>query len=144
MTHLRLPRSLKKLLIALLETGHFQIAKAGSIQRANQHGGDPPNLTALISTVGQVPGFEENVLSKIKRQLWRSLCAYTHSGGLHLQRWQTDDAVEPNYAPDEIEEVLSFAETLGSIGTIAILGVTDQTVLANDVLEAFRGRRDAT
>ncbi len=36
LTHLRIPRSLKKLLFALLETGHFHIAKAGSIQRANQ------------------------------------------------------------------------------------------------------------
>ena len=107
-------------------------------------GGDPPKLTALISAVEQVPGFEENVLSKIKLQFWSSLCAYTHSGGLHLQRWQTDDAVEPNYASDEIEEVLSFAETLGSIATISILGITDQAVLANDVLEAYQGRSDAT
>jgi hypothetical protein len=36
LTHLLLPRSLKGLLFAVLGTGHFQVANAGSIQRANQ------------------------------------------------------------------------------------------------------------
>ena len=67
-------------------------------------GGDPPAFGALISTLENVPGFEDKVLSGIKTQHWRSLCAYTHSGSLHLQRWQSEAAVEPSYSAEEIEE----------------------------------------
>jgi len=34
------------------------------------------------------------------------MCAYTHTGGLHVQRWNSETAVEPVYAPEEVEEVL--------------------------------------
>jgi hypothetical protein len=37
LTRLLLARSLKRLLFALLDTAHFQAAKVGSIQHANQH-----------------------------------------------------------------------------------------------------------
>jgi len=37
MTRLYLPRSLKRLFFALLERGQFQVAKVGSIHRANRH-----------------------------------------------------------------------------------------------------------
>ncbi len=49
LTRLMLHRSLKKLLFPMLETGHFHVAKVGSIQHANQQ----PGLKLLpIAAIG--------------------------------------------------------------------------------------------
>ena len=51
LTRLRLPRYLKTQLFALLDAGHFQVAKSGSIQRANQHSVDIETHTGYINTL---------------------------------------------------------------------------------------------
>jgi hypothetical protein len=55
------------------------------------------------------------------------MCAYTHTGGLHIQRWNTSEAIEPTYAPGEVEEVLRFAEFIAvmSVAGIARLAGND-------------------
>ena len=52
------------------------------------------------------------------------MCAYTHSGGLQIQRWQTEDSVKPNYKSDEIEEVLAFANLIASLSAIELIGLS--------------------
>jgi hypothetical protein len=64
--------------------------------------------------------FEERVLSQVKKNHWRSMCAYTHTGGLHVQRGQSASAVEPSYSPDEVAAVVNFAEIIGSVAAVAI------------------------
>lgn len=54
------------------------------------------------------------------------MCAYTHTGGLHVQRWNTSDGIEPNYSLDEVLEVLAFAEF---VGVMSVFGIAE---LAND------------
>lgn len=60
------------------------------------------------------------------------MCAYTHTGGLHIQRWNTNDGIEPNYAPEEVLEVIGFAEF---VGVMSVLGMAE---LANDEDLALR------
>lgn len=56
LTHLLLPRYLKRLLFALLGTGHFLVAKVGSIRRANQQ---------TIITCAQKNGFSHGLNERI-------------------------------------------------------------------------------
>lgn len=86
----------------------------------------PPKIDELLAAVEQTPGFSEKVLSRVKAKGWDTMCAYTHTGGLHIQRWNTSDGIEPNYAPEEILEVLAFAEF---VGVMSVLGMAE---LAND------------
>ena len=58
--------------------------------------GDAPPKT-MVAEIEATPAFAEGVLSRIKKSSWSAMCAYTHTGGLHLQRWQTADGVEPNF-----------------------------------------------
>ena len=53
MNRLLVPRFLKRLQFALLETGHFQVAKAGSIEHANQHW-DYVILLVATTTISEV------------------------------------------------------------------------------------------
>jgi hypothetical protein len=75
------------------------------------------------------------VLSEYALLVW-----YTHTGGLHVQRWGTDEAIEPNYEPGEIQEVLSFAETFGALAAVGVAYLANNDKVAEDVLAKFKER----
>lgn len=95
---------------------------------------EPPKINDLIRGVENSPDPPEKALSKIKSQSWNSMCAYTHTGGLHVQRWNTEDGIEPNYSSDEVEEVLTFSEIIGAMSVIGIAELGGMNELAQRVL----------
>jgi hypothetical protein len=95
-------------------------------------GWEPPKIDGLLAAVEQANGFPERVLSRVKSQGWKTMCGFTHTGGLHLQRWNTADAIEQNYSPEEVLEALAFAE---GFGALSVLGFAE---LAGDEEMAFR------
>jgi len=98
-------------------------------------GSKPPKIDLLLNAIEQTPGFSEKVLSGIKSNSWKAMCAYNHTGGLHIQRWNTNEAVEPNYESSEVEEVLKFAELISAMSAIAIAQLAADDTLAQQILE---------
>lgn len=103
---------------------------------------EPPSIGEQILKIEEKLGeFQEQTLSIIKKQSWKSMCAYTHTGGLHVQRWNTEDGIEPNYSPDEVEEVLRFSELIGAMSAIGIAELGNLTEIAEQIFakieEAF-------
>lgn len=90
-------------------------------------GWEPPKFAILVESLEKTPGFKDGDLSRIKRDGWKTMCAFTHTGGLHVQRWNTSDAIEANYTEPEILEVLALAEI---VGAMSVLGIAE---LANDI-----------
>jgi hypothetical protein len=105
-------------------------------------GREPPKIDALLLAVEQTPGFSEKVLSHIKRKSWKAMCAYTHTGGLHVQRWNTPEGIEPNYEPHEIEAVLQLSELVGAMSVIGVASLGSNDQLALKVLEKVRSRAE--
>lgn len=103
-------------------------------------GEEPPRLGVLLEQLEQLPAFNQRTLSSVKKAHWQAMCAYTHSGGLHIQRWQTSVAVEPNYSPEEVDEVILFAEIVGSLSAIAIAGLANDEHTANCIVQQFEHR----
>jgi hypothetical protein len=103
-------------------------------------GGEPPSIGVLLEQLEQLPAFNQRTLSAVKQAHWKAMCAYTHSGGLHTQRWQTSSAVEANYSPEEVDEVIVFAEIVGSLSAIAIAGLANDEQTANTILQRFEQR----
>jgi hypothetical protein len=103
-------------------------------------GSEPPPIRSLIESLERTPAFDEKVLSRIKSQSWNAMCAYTHTGGLHVQRWNTAEAIEPNYSSDEIKEVLSFAEAVGSLAVVGVAHLANDQVVAEKVLSQLKAR----
>ena len=66
------------------------------------------------------------------------MCAYTHTGGIHVQRWNTSEAIEPNYSKEEVEEVLYFSEMFGTLATIGIAELGGLENIARKVFEKNR------
>jgi hypothetical protein len=104
------------------------------------NGEEPPKIDRLLSALEGMPAFTEQVLSKIKKRRWKAMCAYTHTGGLHVQRWNTAAAIEPNYSSDEILEVLQFAEIIASLAVLGVAGLMNDEPLANTIWVNFQKR----
>lgn len=103
-------------------------------------GKEPPKVDCLLAELEMVESFNEKVLSQIKQQTWKSMCAYTHTGGLHVQRWNTEDGIEANYSREEVLEVLKFAEIIASLAVIGVARLASDDELAVQTLEAFKKR----
>jgi len=82
-----------------------------------------PEVDRLLKDIENKPGYDEKGLSAIKVSAWSSMCEYTHTGGLQIQRWQTESSVEPKYNKDEVEEVLAFANLFASLAAIEMVGI---------------------
>jgi hypothetical protein len=105
-------------------------------------GWEPPKINEILDAVEQTPGFSEKVLSKVKSQGWKTMCAYTHTGGLHVQRWNTSDSIEPNFSPQEVLEVLVFAEFIGTMSALGIAELGDDEDLALCLLAKVKERAE--
>ena len=108
--------------------------------RQMTEGRGAPKLDRMLKSLEQSPGHEEGVLAAVKREHWKTMSEYTHSGALHLQRWQSEDAVEPNYSTDEIKEVVGLAEVFGSVSAISILLMAENAESAERIYKTFKAR----
>lgn len=101
---------------------------------------EPPRLSTMLQELEKTPAFTEQVLSSLKKRHWDAMCGYTHTGGLHVQRWITADSIEPSYDPREVEEVLFLAEIVGSLSVIGFATLANDEAMAQAVLEQVRFR----
>lgn len=114
-------------------------AKDAQVQRFLK-GREPPKMDPLLEELERTDAFKERALSHIKRRTWKSMCAYTHTGGLHVQRWNTADGIEPNYSAEEVLEVLRFADIIASLSVLGVVTLINDDSLAQKVLERFKAR----
>lgn len=103
-------------------------------------GWEPPKIDHLLSAVERTPGLSEKVLSQVKSNSWRTMCGYTHTGGIHVQRWNTNGGIEANYQPEEVLEVLTFAEGISSMSVVGIAELANDNDLALRILDKVKER----
>ena len=101
-------------------------------------GGEPPKT--MIAEIGSTEAFTSGVLSRIKKENWSAMSAFTHTGGLHLQRWQSQDSVEPTFAPKELEECLNCAELFGAMAGLELVQLSNSGADGADVLLLMKKR----
>jgi hypothetical protein len=109
-------------------------------------GREPPGINLLLEALEKTPAFQEQALSKIKKRIWKSMCGYTHTGGLHVQRWMTADGIEPNYSKEELLEALlealRFADIVASLSVLGVLTIANDDVTAQKVLDRYKARME--
>ena len=109
-----------------------------SLVEAFIRGKEPPKIACMLEQLEMLDSFNEKVLSRIKQKAWNAMCAYTHTGGLQVQRWNSGESIEANYAKDEILEVLRFAEMIASITVVGIARLAANDDLAVRALDALK------
>ncbi|MDO8343884.1 MAG: hypothetical protein Q7T48_11825 [Cellvibrio sp.] len=106
-------------------------------------GCEPPNIDKLLDALARKDAFKEGRLSLIKSRNWKTLCGYTHTGGIHVQRWNTPDGIEANYSTAELLEVLRFAEIIVTLSVLGVLSLADDAETSEKLLERFKVRMEA-
>ena len=96
-------------------------------------GAEPPQLGKLLLDLENTERFQGGELSAFKSQYWNALCDFTHSGGLHVQRWNTEAGIEPNYEPSEIAQILRFAQYLSGLAAVGAARLAER----DDIAEAI-------
>ena len=102
------------------------------------HGTEPPKT--MIAEIEATPAFSGGVLSHITKENWSTMCGFTHTGGLHLQRWQSHNAVEPKFDEEELEECLNCAELFGAMAGLEQVQLKNSGDTGAGVLELMKKR----
>lgn len=98
-------------------------------------GHKPPSMPAQIAAIEAVSGSEGAHLSKLYRAHWSAMCAYAHTGLQQVQRWNTEDAIEPNYDPQELREVLALSSAVALLSSVGVAALAGNDALAQRILE---------
>ena len=109
----------------------------------NLKGWEPPKIDKLLEALARKDAFKEGRLSLIKKRNWKALCGYTHTGGIHVQRWNTSDGIEANYSTAELLEVLRFADIVSTLSVLGVLSLADDAETSEKLLERFKARMGA-
>jgi hypothetical protein len=104
------------------------------------NGREPPKIDILLGALEGTETFKEGRLTLIKKQTWKTLCGYTHTGGIHVQRWNTSDGVEANYSIGELLEMLRFADIVAALSVLGILSIANDVTAAEKLLERLKAR----
>lgn len=101
-------------------------------------GGEPPPIAAMLSAIEQDPTYQGGTLSRIKAESWNDMCSYAHTGSLQVIRWQSETAIEQNYAAEEVNEVTRFSGAIALLSGIGIARLAEDDALAQRLLERSR------
>lgn len=112
---------------------------ATDLQVSGLFRGDEPPKT-MVEEIESTEAFDSGVLSRFKKNSWSAMCDFTHTGGSHLQRWQSQDAVEPTFAPEELEECLNCAELFGAMAGLELVQLSKSGADGADVLQLIKKR----
>lgn len=97
-----------------------------------------PNTGLLILAIEKEPDFVAGLLSDYKKRNWKALCDFTHTGYRQVDRWNTEDAIEPNYPINEVIEVLSASGLAAMMSVVSFAALVGHTDLALRTLEKLR------
>lgn len=92
----------------------------------------------LVSDVETHEGYNVGVLSDVKKKSWRTMNDYTHGGPRQVIRRITADSIASNYSTEEMQELVTFAGTVGLLATSEISLLAGREDIAAALLEELK------
>ena len=74
----------------------------------------------LIADIEKLDGYSNGVLSKAKKAGWSILNGFTHTGSEQVLRRNTENYIEPDYTPEDINEIVSFVNSISLLAGLEI------------------------
>jgi hypothetical protein len=93
---------------------------------------EPDGMKDMIASLQKIPEYSNGWLQRMKESSWEALCDYTHTGGRQVQRWNTTDAIEPDYRIEEVLELLGFAEIVAVMSVASLALLLDDSTLYDE------------
>lgn len=97
----------------------------------------------LLQAVEKVDGFQDGVLSGLKKSAWRAMNSYTHGGIQQAGRRTSGAYIEPDFPSEEIVEVIKLSSSFALIAFQQIAIEAKRMDLANEALEKISGIGEA-
>ena len=74
-----------------------------------------------LKEIEQLESFKSGALSNLKKQAWSAMSSYTHGGYQQIARRVKGKTIDPNYADEEIIEVLRLSQAFAIMAFIQIV-----------------------
>ena len=97
------------------------------------------SMKSLIDRVETLDGFKAGILSATKQKSWAAMNSFTHTGYAQAVRRLTEESIEPNYDPEEVMEVLTFADGMALLAAAEIAHIAGDSAFVELLLERSRG-----
>jgi hypothetical protein len=101
-------------------------------------GAKPPDMASLIAAVEKAGQFTKNLLTVVYKNNWSAFSSYTHTGSHQVQRWNSADAIQPNYTSEEVDEVLRFTAAVALLSGVSMAAMSSNEALGHEALEKVK------
>jgi len=92
----------------------------------------------LIEDIEGAIGHANSPLSKFKKNSWKALNGFTHTGYYQVIRRSGDGFTGPNYPENEIFQALALAGALGLIAASQLAGIAGNQSLVRETIERMQ------
>ena len=92
----------------------------------------------LIEDIETAIGYANSPLSRFKKNSWKALNSFTHTGFHQVVRRSGDGFTGPNYPESEICQALALAGALGLIAAAQLAGISGNQPLVRETLERMK------
>lgn len=92
----------------------------------------------LVAEIESHEGYNVGVLAKVKQNSWSAMNDFTHGGALQVIRRITSDSITPNYAAEEVTELLNFSGAIGLLSTSEVALLAGRQDIAVELLEEMK------
>jgi hypothetical protein len=93
-----------------------------------------------IDDIENLESYSGGLLNAVKKRYWKIFNSLTHSGAHQAFRRNTHESIEPNYKPEEIKEIVWFANAISLLAGYEVAGMaTDRDkVNAQDFIDKMQ------
>ena len=92
----------------------------------------------LIEEIETAIGYTNSPLSQFKKNSWKALNGFTHTGFYQVVRRSGEGFTGPNYPENEICQALALAGALGLIAASQLAGIAGNQPLVRETIERMK------
>lgn len=99
-------------------------------------------LSQLIKEIKENDSIEIQLIpiGEDSEKLINTMHDLTHTGTLHIEKWNRTNIIEPKFKQEEIEEILQSTEAIGSSAVLAISCFSTDETVTNNVIDIINNR----
>lgn len=92
----------------------------------------------LIQDIERAIGYAQSPLSKLKKNSWKALNGFTHTGFYQVARRNSNEFTGPNYPEEEINQALALTGALGLIAASQLAGIASNQPLVQSTMTRMK------
>ena len=99
---------------------------------------DPPKIGILIEELEKREAYKSGSLRRMKRELWDTLCGFTHGGLIQVLARNKGDEIAQRYMLPHITGLIKASPILSYLSCVGMAAVLDRQPLAAQMREAHQ------